>query len=116
MTTWPSNLPPPRADGASYQPLKGAARFEADSGPASQRAISTVISDQLTLTYRLSLSQHDAMMTFYYGEAGQGGVWFDFYHPFRKVNGQARFLSGQEPRVSPVPPKFDVNVVLEFIG
>lgn len=114
MAAWPPTLPKPRAEGATRQPGKGAGRFEVDAGPADQFATTTAVFETLGLIYRCTGAQRDDLWGFYYGDAAQGGVWFDYTNPFTLQAGQARFLVGQEPREAPAPPKFDMAVVLEF--
>lgn len=116
MTAWPAGLPYPRATGAQRQANKGAQRFEVDAGPAKQRPVTTVAFERLDLTYRCTRAQADTLWDFYWGDAAQGGVWFDYIHPFTGTAGQARFLVGQEPKEAPASglPKFDMAVSFEF--
>lgn len=119
MTAFPNDLPLPRANGAGWNLGKGGSRFETDSAIAKQRATTTAAVGVLSLVYRCTKAQMETLAGpagFYYGAAGQGGVWFDFTHPFTGAAGQARFMVGQEPKITAVPPKFDVAVTLEFIG
>lgn len=112
---FPSSLPKPRADSADRQLGKGAGRFEPDAGPAAQWATTTADFEILTLVYRCSASQRDDLVNHYRGEGARGGTWFDFTNPFTLGGGQARYLVGQEPKERPLPPKFEVSIVLEFL-
>lgn len=116
MTAWPSGLPYPRAAGAGRTANKSAARFETDAGPAKQRRTTTTGVERLDLSFRCTRSEADSLWDFYHGDAAEGGVWFDFTNPFNGVSGQARFLVGQEPKETPVPPRFEITIALEFMA
>lgn len=114
MVAWPMGLPKPRADGAGRQAGKGAGRFETDAGPADQFATTTAVFETLTLVYRCTGAQRDAIWGFFRGDAAMGGVWFDYTNPFTLQAGAARFVVGQEPKETVAAPKFDMAVSLEF--
>lgn len=116
MTAWPSGLPYARAAGAGRTANKSGARFETDAGPGKQRPTTTTAVERLDLSYRCTRAQADDLWTFYFGDAARGGVWFDFTNPFTGTEGQARFMIGQEPKETPVPPRFEMAIALEFMA
>lgn len=102
MASWPSTLKF-NTKSVTRKPNKLGVRYNAsdDGGSAYQRRNATLKMWKFGGDLICNRTQYSTFVDFYYGDAEQGGAWFDMTDPISGNTCDARFVFGQEPEEKP---------------
>jgi hypothetical protein len=75
--SWPDALPLPVIQGYGIKPRPNVVRTELDDGPARQRLRSTSTTDEITVTFELTIFQLGLFESWFKNRALGGACWFN---------------------------------------